>query len=68
MPELPEVQALADFLAGRAVGRTLARAEVTAVNVLKTYDPPLSALGGLPVVAVTRHGKFLDLDVSGLHV
>ncbi|MGH3343764.1 MAG: Fpg/Nei family DNA glycosylase [Carbonactinosporaceae bacterium] len=68
MPELPEVQALADFLAERAVGRVLARADVTAVNVLKTYDPPLSALGGLPVVAVTRRGKFLNLDVSGLHL
>ena len=33
-----------------------------------TFDPPLSALGGLEVTGATRHGKFLDLDVSGLHL
>jgi formamidopyrimidine-DNA glycosylase len=36
--------------------------------VLKTYDPPVTALAGLEVTGATRHGKFLDLDVSGLHL
>jgi formamidopyrimidine-DNA glycosylase len=36
--------------------------------VLKTYDPPPTALAGLAVSAVARHGKFLDLDVDGLHL
>ena len=68
MPELPEVEALAGFLRERAVGRVIARIDVGAVSVLKTYDPPVSALQGLEIAGVARHGKFLDLDVSGLHL
>jgi formamidopyrimidine-DNA glycosylase len=68
VPELPEVEALAAFLRERAVGRIVARVEVGAISVLKTYDPPPTALQGLQVVDVTRHGKFLDLDVDGLHL
>jgi formamidopyrimidine-DNA glycosylase len=68
MPELPEVEALAGFLRERAVGRVIARIDVGAISVLKTYDPPVTALHGLEVTGVTRHGKFLDLDVSGLHL
>ena len=68
MPELPEVAALADFLTERAVGHAIARVDVAAISVLKTYEPPLSALGGLTVTSVARHGKFLDLDCDGLHL
>ena len=68
MPELPEVQALVDFLAERAVGRVVARVDVAAISVLKTYDPPVTALAGLEITATSRWGKFLDLDVSGLHL
>ena len=68
MPELPEVEALASFLRERAVGRVVARVDPVAVSVLKTYDPPVTALAGLEVTGATRHGKFLDLDVSGLHL
>jgi formamidopyrimidine-DNA glycosylase len=68
VPELPEVEALAGFLRERAVGRVIARIDVGAISVLKTYDPPVTALHGLEVTDVSRHGKFLDLDVSGLHL
>ncbi|RAY14591.1 Fpg/Nei family DNA glycosylase [Actinomadura craniellae] len=68
MPELPEVEALAGFLRERAVGRAIAGLDVIAVSVLKTYDPPITALGGLTVTGVARHGKFLDLDADGLHL
>jgi formamidopyrimidine-DNA glycosylase len=68
MPELPEMEALATFLRERAVGRTVIRADVAAINAVKTFDPPLSALGGAAVTGAGRHGKFLDLDVSGLHL
>ena len=68
MPELPEVEALAGFLAERAVGRVVARVDVAAISVLKTYDPPVTALQGLEITGVARFGKFLDLDVSGLHL
>jgi DNA-formamidopyrimidine glycosylase len=68
MPELPEVEALAAFLRERAVGHVVARVDVLAISALKTYDPPVTALGGLTIAAVGRHGKFLDLDVDGLHL
>jgi formamidopyrimidine-DNA glycosylase len=68
MPELPEVEALAAFLRENAVGRVLTRADLASVQALKTFDPPLSALGGLEITGAGRHGKFLDLDVSGVHL
>ena len=68
VPELPEVQALADDLAARLSGRAVARVEVAAFSALKTYDPPVTALHGLFVDGVTRHGKFIDVEASGLHL
>ncbi|GGL65295.1 hypothetical protein GCM10010129_06060 [Streptomyces fumigatiscleroticus] len=61
MPELPEVEALRDFLDEHLVGRTIVRVLPVAVSVLKTYDPPPTAVEGREVTAVRRHGKFLDL-------
>ena len=68
MPELPEVEALAGYLTERAVGRVLARVDIAAFSVLKTYDPPVTALQGLEITGASRWGKFLDIDVSGLHL
>lgn len=68
MPELPEVEALAGFLREHLVGDVVAGVDVAAISVLKTVDPPLPALAGLSVTGVGRHGKFLDLDVDGLHL
>jgi formamidopyrimidine-DNA glycosylase len=68
MPELPEVEALAAFLRENAVGKVVTRVDLAAVQAIKTFDPPLSALAGLEVTDAGRHGKFLDLDVSGLHL
>lgn len=68
MPELPEVEALRAFLTDQLVGHEIVRVLPVAVSVLKTYDPPLTALEGRTVTAVARHGKFLDLDADGLHL
>ena len=68
MPELPEVESLVRFLHEHAVGRVVARIDVPGIHVLKTYAPPVTALAGLEITGATRHGKFLDLDVSGLHL
>jgi formamidopyrimidine-DNA glycosylase len=68
VPELPEVEALAAFLRENAVGKVVTRIDLASVQAIKTFDPPLSALGGLEVTGASRHGKFLDLDVSGLHL
>ncbi|MFE7231566.1 Fpg/Nei family DNA glycosylase [Streptomyces sp. NPDC057596] len=65
MPELPEVEALKDFLADHLVGHEIVRVLPVAISVLKTYDPPVTALEGREVTAVHRHGKFLDLSTDG---
>ena len=65
---MPEVESLARFLRERCVGRTIADVELVAFSALKTYDPPLSALRGLEIDDVTRHGKFIDIAAQGLHL
>jgi len=64
MPELPEVEALAAFLRERATGHAVVHAYPAAISVLKTYDPPLTALAGQVVSDVSRHGKFLDVSAA----
>ena len=68
MPELPEVQALVDFLSERAVGEAITGVELGSITVLKTYSPPPDALVGAPVESASRHGKFIDLDCGGTHL
>lgn len=68
MPELPEVQGLVDFLRSRVLDLPVAKVEPGSFSVLKTYDPPLDSLGGLSVTGVERHGKWIDLDVDGIHL
>jgi formamidopyrimidine-DNA glycosylase len=68
VPELPEVEALVQDLRGRLTGRAITRVDLAAFSALKTFDPPLQALHGTLVDDVTRHGKFLDIDASGVHV
>src|SRR5580692_6948158 len=69
MPELPEVESLAAFLRAHAVGHAVARADAASFSVLKTFDPPLTALTGHVITEVGRHGKFLDISSDqGLHL
>jgi formamidopyrimidine-DNA glycosylase len=68
VPELPEVQALAADLRSRLDGRAIARLDLVAFSALKSFDPPVSALQGLFVSGVGRHGKFLDIGVDDLHL
>src|SRR5271156_1710110 len=66
MPELPEVEALADYLRQHAVDRTIGRVDVVAFSVLKTFDPPINALHGLTVADAERWGKYLGLRAGEL--
>jgi DNA-formamidopyrimidine glycosylase len=61
MPELPEVESLAEFLREHAKGRAVVRADAASFSVLKTFDPPLASLAGQVITEVGRHGKFLDI-------
>jgi len=68
MPELPEVEALADHLRRHAVGLTIGRVDVSALSVLKTFDPPIHALHGQTVTGANRWAKYLGLQVGDLHL
>jgi formamidopyrimidine-DNA glycosylase len=68
MPELPEVEALADHLRRHAVGLSVGRVDVSAFSVLKTFDPPITALHGQTVTGANRWGKYLGVQAGDLHL
>ncbi len=68
MPELPEIEALADHLRRHAVGLTIGRIDVSAFSVLKTFDPAISVLHGQTVTGANRWGKYLGLQSGDLHL
>ncbi len=68
MPELPEVEALVDHLRRHAVGQTIGRVDVSAFSVLKTFDPPITALHGRTVTGADRWGKYLGLRAGDLYL
>lgn len=69
MPELPELQALAEGLDAALRGRAITSVAVHHPAILHTADPPLSALCGRTITGVWRRGKLLGLDVDGgLHL
>lgn len=69
MPELPELQALAEGLDAALAGHRVAAATAHHPAVLHTADPPLSALAGRAVTGVHRRGKVLVIGAEGgLHL
>lgn len=61
MPELPEVQVLAERIAEACAGGRIARLDVVAVSALKTVSPSPSDLQGASIRGCSRAGKFLVL-------
>lgn len=68
MPEMPEMQALAERLNELVGGAMLERATPLAISGLKTFQPAPSELSGAIVKAVTRRGKFLVFDLGRLRM
>jgi formamidopyrimidine-DNA glycosylase len=68
LPELPEVEALADHLRRFAVGKTVERVDVASLSVLKTFDPPIAALVGRTIDAAHRWGKYLGIQAADIYV
>jgi formamidopyrimidine-DNA glycosylase len=62
VPELPEVQALCEFLDERTRGLLVERCELASFSALKTFDPPLESLVGLEVRGCERRGKYVCWD------
>ncbi|WP_427132665.1 Fpg/Nei family DNA glycosylase [Pseudarthrobacter sp. S9] len=68
MPELPEVAGLSAFLDTQLQGAVLTKVQIVSFAVLKTADPPYTALEGQEIIGVKRHGKFISLDASGVYL
>lgn len=65
MPELPEVQALAERLDVLLASAVFEGADPLQFSALKTVDPPPRSLAGRPLERVGRRGKFLVFDLGG---
>ena len=61
MPELPEVQALAERLTDALAAAELVALQPLQFSALKTFAPPPESLVGLTLTEVGRRGKFLVL-------
>lgn len=65
MPELPEVQALAERLQAAVAGGVFRRADALQFSALKTVTPGPEKLYGRVLKSVGRRGKFVVLDFDG---
>jgi formamidopyrimidine-DNA glycosylase len=66
VPELPEVEALVQFLGEKCIGEEITRIEVAALSALKTFDPPIDAFQGQIIDRALRRGKYVGLEAGGL--
>jgi len=64
MPELPQMQALAERVDAAVAGAIIARVEPLGFSGLKTVLPPGEGLEGETLLAVGRRGKYLVLTLS----
>ncbi len=65
MPELPDLEVYREALARRVNGHRLEQVVLLTPFLLRTVDPPLAAVEGSGVVAVSRLGKRLVLELDG---
>lgn len=65
MPELPEIQALAERVGRVAAGGVLEGFDLLQFSSLKTVTPRPSELVGRRIEAVGRRGKYLVFDLTG---
>ncbi|MGA3129942.1 MAG: DNA-formamidopyrimidine glycosylase family protein [Terracidiphilus sp.] len=65
MPELPDITAYLTALEPRIVGKTLERVRLQSVFVLRTAEPPITAVEGRTVRELRRIGKRIAIGVDG---
>jgi formamidopyrimidine-DNA glycosylase len=65
VPELPDIAAYITALEGRIAGRTLTGVSITKPFVLRTADPPVSALVGRSIRELRRIGKRIVIGFDG---
>jgi formamidopyrimidine-DNA glycosylase len=64
MPELPEMEIAARRLDAALPGLVVESVMTPGINVLKTFDPPISRLEGRELTGVRRRGKLLMLEAG----
>ncbi len=64
MPELPDIEIYVEALRERIVGEPLHRARVAGISLLKTYDPPLTAIEEKRIDGVGRLGKRIVFELD----
>lgn len=64
MPELPEVALYITALEPRVLGQPLEKIRLRSPSLLRTYDPPLSAVEGRRVVGLRRLGKRIVFELE----
>jgi len=65
VPELPDITVYGEALSRRLLGRTVDRFRVASPAVLRTFDPPYTAVEGRAVAGVERLGKRIVLALDG---
>jgi formamidopyrimidine-DNA glycosylase len=65
VPELPEMQALAERLEAVLAGAAFERAVPIQFSALKTFSPAPESLAGLALTGVGRRGKYVLLELAG---
>jgi len=65
VPELPDITAYIAALEARILGRKLERVRIQSVFVLRTADPPITAVEGRTVRELRRIGKRIAIGVEG---
>ncbi|HJP66478.1 MAG TPA: DNA-formamidopyrimidine glycosylase family protein, partial [Actinomycetota bacterium] len=68
MPELPEIQALAERIEARLVGARLRQLEPLSFSALKTVTPSPADVVGKRLTSVGRRGKYLILGLESVHI
>src|SRR3954471_8619136 len=66
MPELPEVEITARRLDAALRGAEVESALAPGMVTMKTFDPPLDALAGRTITAVSRRGKMPVVELDDL--
>jgi formamidopyrimidine-DNA glycosylase len=65
MPELPDVALYLEAIDARIVGHVLEQVRLKSPFLLRTFDPPLSAVHGKRVVRLARLGKRIAIGLEG---
>src|SRR3984885_3584026 len=64
MPELPDITVYLEALERRILGQVLLRVRVNSPFLLRTFEPPLSAVAGKRVRGLKRIGKRIAIGLD----